>query len=148
MNRENKNRHWLYWPFVFLILQVLFYLFFLGSRGYLAYKKLFEEKITLQDQIAYLENEKKSLLNRKNILKDDKTAKDKFQQELYLYAPKDNSEILKFKLGPKTFSKEDSDQYTLLDWQYMYLIVGGIMQILIVILFYYIDQKARNRLRV
>ena len=147
MNKKNKTRHWLYWPFIFLIVQVLFYLFFLGSRGYLAYKELSKKKITLQDQVAYLENEKKSLLSRKNILKDDKTAKDKFQQELYLYPPKDNSEILKFELEPKKLLKEASEQYTLSDWQYLYLIAGGIIQTLIVILFYYIDKKARHRIR-
>ena len=146
MNKGNKTRHWLYWPFVFLIIQVLFYLFFLGSKGYLAYRELLAEKMNLQDQIVHLENEKKSLLNRKDLLKDDKTAKDKFRQELYLYTPEDNVEVLKFQLEPQAFSKEDPEQYTLSDWQNLYLLVGGILQMVMVILFYYIDKKARTQI--
>ena len=135
MNSRNENRHWLYWPFVFLIGQVLVYLFFLGSKGYFAYEELKNQKKILGDQISQLKSERQSLLARKNILKDNKKARDRFRQELYLYDSPKNTEIVKFKLESKTFTGAISDEYSLRFWQNVYFILGGFAQLLIVVFF-------------
>ena len=128
-----------------MVFQVLVYLFLLGSRGYFAHGELLNKKKTLQDQIAHLESEKENLLNRKNILKDDKKAKDRFQQELYLYDRKANTEIVKFELESRPFIGASSNNYTLAFWQNIYLIAGGVIQFLIVAFFYYRNKKTGNQ---
>ncbi len=132
----SNHRHWLFWPLIFFTFQIIIYLFFFSSKGYLAYQKLYEKKFKLSEWIKNLEDNKKKFSKRRDMMLDDKKAYQKFKEELLLAKDKE-IEIIKFDDTNQTIYSFPKKNYPLLYYQRTYIMIAGILQISFVGFFFY-----------
>lgn len=92
---QQLRDHWLFWPFVLLLLQVISYNLLFSRNGYLSYVDKESQKAKITLEVAELKAKKEALMKDLGLIKNDTNAFSKFSREHLLY---DNSvTILKFK---------------------------------------------------
>lgn len=96
-----QNRHWLFWPLLFLIFFFLVHVYFFSGNGYFAYLNVLEYKEKIEQQNKQLEKEKEMLTNKLKKLKKDSDALEELSPMYLLY--KDEVSIIKF------YEQDDDD---------------------------------------
>jgi len=131
---QNSRQHWLFWPSVFIVLQIIVYNFLFSTNGYLAYLENIRLKNELSSEIENLEQQKKELEQHLGQIRDDETALQLLSPEMLLYD--DNVIILKFLDENRTTGPEKQKGLNLNLLQRFYIFAGSILLLVTTILFY------------
>ncbi|MDH4263245.1 MAG: septum formation initiator family protein [Spirochaetia bacterium] len=82
---QNSREHWVFWPFLLLIVQMAMYNFLLSKNGYVAYIEKIKEKEILTVQIEELVKKKTALGKKLAHVENDNEAIKEFIRKLYFY---------------------------------------------------------------
>ena len=141
LNVEINPRHWLFYPLIVLILQLMFYSFFFSRDGYFAYLDLYEDKTKILNQVELLEHRKAQQQEHLNTLKNNPNS-ELLIQELFPF--ESSGEILK--LEDNTDLLEGSIHLSgtkIMNFKTWYIIFASLIQI-ILFLYFYLSQNQYN----
>jgi len=140
---ESSREHWLFIPLFSLLLFTFFYVFFIGDKGWLAYRSKLAEVEDLKLQIESLKDQKKEMRQKLILLKNKDAAVNKFSRESFLFQEK--VRILKFTETAETATQDTVVQPDLRNIQKIFVATFFIAMTLIT-LFYYRRQKKTGQL--
>jgi cell division protein FtsB len=131
---ERSREHWLFVPLFVLLILSFIYVFFIGEKGFLAYRARIREREDLKIQIENFSRQKAELRQKLTMLRDKDMAVQKFSKDFYLFQEK--VRILKFRESAEEKFPEITAAADLATTQKVYIIVTSIF-IALVTLFYY-----------
>ncbi|MBV6493998.1 MAG: hypothetical protein LDLANPLL_02022 [Turneriella sp.] len=135
-----SREHWLFVPFFILLILTVSYVFFIGEKGYLAYRVKLQEREELKLQIESFVRQKKELQDKLALLSDKEQAVSKFTKDFYLFQEK--VRILKFREEAEDKPMEENVAANLAATQKFFVIFSTIL-IALVTLFFYRRNNAR-----
>ncbi len=114
---------------------ISYFSLFLQFKRLLCTPRTKRKKKILLEEIQDLKNKKELISEKKEIMLDDKKASQKIKDELFL--PQDKSvEIIKFQENEEKYNTEVKTT-SLLQGQKLYILIAGILQLGLVIFFFY-----------
>lgn len=131
---ERSREHWLFVPLFVLLILSFIYVFFIGEKGFLAYRVRIREREDLKVQIENFSRQKAELRQKLTMLRNKDMAVQKFSKDFYLFQEK--VRILKFRESAEEKFPEVTAAADLATTQKVYIIVTSIL-IALVTLFYY-----------
>ncbi|HRP68573.1 MAG TPA: septum formation initiator family protein [Turneriella sp.] len=135
-----SREHWLFIPFFVLLILSFVYVFFIGDKGFLAYRVKLQEREDVKAQIEDFTKQKKDLREKLVMLRDKDQAVNKFTKDFYLFQEK--VRILKFREEAEDKPQETSEAADLATMQKFYIIFSTLL-IGLATLFFYRRNTAR-----
>ncbi len=144
------HKHWLFYPSISFIIQLLIYIIFFSAGGYIQYNALSEEKILLKNQIHLLEKEKRKSLETLKVMQDHGIYENFKQYMIHHHTNDFNGEnetkekIIKFKdmtVSDKILKKTKDHLW---EWQKLYIIISSILQLSLIYFFYLRHKKDKT----
>lgn len=136
---RGAREHWLFWPFLLLIIQIVIYNFLFSKNGYLAYLEKIKEKKDIQRQINELLKKKAELSNKLAHVKNEKEAINTLVRKLYLYDEKYT--IIKFVDDKKHKGEVKEKKMNLRVIQRLYILISTTILFLLTGLFWRRDKN-------
>lgn len=140
---ERSREHWLFVPLFVLLILSFIYVFFIGEKGFLAYRARIREREDLKIQIESFSRQKAELKQKLTMLRDNDMAVQKFSKDFYLFQEK--VRILKFRESAEEKFPEITAAADLATTQKVYIIVTSLF-IALVTLFYYRRNAAQTNM--
>jgi len=131
---DRSREHWLFVPLFALLILSFVYVFFIGEKGYLAYRVKLKEKIELKAQIQQFSLAQKELRQKIQMLKNKDLAIQKFSKDFHLLHEK--VRILKFRESTEDKLPEYSATADLAATQKIYTICATLVIALLTLFFY------------
>jgi len=129
---SSSKRHWLFWPFFWLILLIAVFTFFFSDNGYFAYQNKSAEKKEVARQLVALQKQKKEISKKIKDLENDEVAFQKFTKKLLLF--KERVHVLKFIEPLQKKSDLKKMQFDLVQLQRYFAIAGSLSLLLITLM--------------
>lgn len=143
---ERSREHWLFVPLFVLLILSFVYVFFIGDKGFLAYRARMREKEELKAQIESFARQKAELQQKLAMLRNKEMAVQKFSKDFYLFQEK--VRILKFRESAEEKLPERSDEADLIKLQKLYIIASSLVIALVTLFFYRRSAVQNNFARV
>lgn len=121
---QNTREHWVFWPFILLILQIVLYNFLLSKNGYLSYLEKIKERQAIQLQIDDLIKKKAELGKKLAHVENDEVVIKEFIRRLYFYD--DKYTIVKFMDEQKPKEEVKESKMDLVFIQRAYILIASI----------------------
>ncbi len=134
---ERSTSHWLFWPFLALIVLGIVYIFFFSENGYFSYLNQIQKRELLEQQIKGLEKKKKGLKKDLVRLKDRTQAISILSSKYLLF--RDKAEVLKFIKADEDSPSEVTARYDLEKLQSGFAIGGSIFLLLVIFISWRLD---------
>jgi len=131
---QNSREHWVFWPFLLLIIQIAMYNFLLSKNGYLAYLEKSKERENLKIQIEELNRKKMELSKKLTHIENENEAIKEFVRKLYFYD--DKYTIIKFMDEGKVTEEVKENKIGLVFVQRAYILISTIVFSIITGLFW------------
>lgn len=131
---ERSREHWLFVPLFVLLILSFIYVFFIGDKGFLAYRARMREKEELKAQIESFARQKAELQQKLAMLRNKEMAVQKFSKDFYLFQEK--VRILKFRESAEEKAPEQGDEADLIKLQKFYIIASSLVIALVTLFFY------------
>ncbi|MBS0617977.1 MAG: hypothetical protein JSR44_07300 [Spirochaetes bacterium] len=139
---ERSREHWLFVPFFVILILSLIYVFFIGEKGFMAYRVRINEREELKTQIESLARQKGELNQKLAMLRNKDMAVQRFSKDFYLFQEK--VRILKFRETIEEKPAEATAVDDLASIQKFYIIFSTLL-IALATLFFYRRNAARSK---
>ncbi|MES0491094.1 MAG: hypothetical protein ABUK01_13935 [Leptospirales bacterium] len=133
-NYRQTRDHWLFWPFIGLILLVAGYNFVLSDNGYFAYRKKLAIKTEIIEQINDLKQSKTELKKNLGQIQDEKKLIEQYIKKHYLYNK--NVMIIKFLDTETEKTVDEKERVDLTLYQRVYIVVATLILIFSTLFFW------------
>lgn len=131
---DRSREHWLFIPLFAILILSFIYVFFVGEKGYLAYRLKMREKDELKGQIEQFTRSQGELKQKLQMLKNKDLAVQRFSKDFHLFQEK--VRILKFRESTEEKLPENSAAGDLATIQKIYTICASLVIALLTLFFY------------
>ncbi|MDH4199333.1 MAG: hypothetical protein OEV66_03045 [Spirochaetia bacterium] len=139
---QHSREHWVFGPFMILIVQIVLYNFLFSKNGYLSYLEKTKEKISIKIQIEELNAKKTQLSKKLDHMKNENQVIKDFIRKLYFYD--DKYSIVKFIDEQKNPAKLLEKKLDLPYIQRSYTLISTVLLLLLTVFFWKKNQTSQT----
>ncbi len=131
---DRSREHWLFVPFFVLLILSFAYVFFIGEKGFLAYRMKTQQIDDLKAQLQGFNRQKDELTQKLAMLSNKDMAIQKFSKDFYLFQEK--VRILKFRESNDEKAAATNEEESLVTTQKFYIIASTLLIAIVTFFFY------------